>query len=272
MNCGRRSIHPFDQAIKLQRFEDGVFHGSTSPAYQNMVGPFGGTIGATLLNSVLAHNKLLGEPVSLTVHYAAPVADGAFEVQTQALRTNRSTQHWWIEMVQAGETVAFGTAVTALRRETWSSTEKRFPNLMPASELQSFYLEQELPWTRMYDMRFVDGELLGDPNVHEPSQSRLWMRDEPPRPLDFVSLAALSDAFFPRIYIRRPKIVPIGTVAMTTYFHAEHAQLSEVGTDHVLGVAKANCFSKGFFDQSGEIWSDRGELLATTHQVVYFKE
>lgn len=49
-------------------------------------------------------------------------------------------------------------------------------------------------------------------------------------------------------------------------------QLASIGSAPVLGVASANHFGKGFFDQSAEVWSKGGELLATTHQVVYFKE
>jgi hypothetical protein len=28
----------------------------------------------------------------------------------------------------------------------------------------------------------------------------------------------------------------------------------------------------GYLDQTGQIWSEVGELLATTHQLVYYKE
>ena len=31
---------------------------------------------------------------------------------------------------------------------------------------------------------------------HGISRTRLWMRDQPPRPLDFASLTALADVFF----------------------------------------------------------------------------
>jgi len=31
-------------------------------------------------------------------------------------------------------------------------------------------------------------------------------------------------------------------------------------------------FHDGFFDQSGYLWSETGIMLATTHQLVYFKE
>ena len=39
-----------------------------------MVGPYGGITAATVLNAVLQHPALLGEPVSLTVNFCAAVA------------------------------------------------------------------------------------------------------------------------------------------------------------------------------------------------------
>lgn len=272
MTDNNAPAHPLDQAVALTPINTGQWQGATSPAYANMVGPFGGTTGATLLNAVLSHEELLGEPVSLTVNFAAPVADGGFEVSARPVRTNRNSQHWWVEMVQGDETVAFATAVTARRRETWASTESAFPDVPPAADLSDASKEGRPKWTRNYDMRFVDGELMREPHPDYPSRSRVWLRDQPARALDFVSLSALCDAFFPRIYIRRPKLVPIGTVSLTTYFHANGEQLAAIGEAPVLGVASANHFGQGFFDQSAEVWSQGGELLATTHQVVYFKE
>jgi len=66
--------------------------------------------------------------------------------------------------------------------------------------------------------------------------------------------------------------VPAGTVSMTVYFHAGGAQLAAVGTGWLKGQASAQAFRNGFFDQTAQVWSEAGQLLATTHQVVYFKE
>jgi len=41
---------------------------------------------------------------------------------------------------------------------------------------------------------------------------------------------------------------------------------------HVLGQADAQAFRNGFFDQSAQIWDREGQLLATSHQTVYYKE
>jgi hypothetical protein len=90
--------------------------------------------------------------------------------------------------------------------------------------------------------------------------------------LDFAALAATSDISFPRIWARRAKWTPAGTVSMTVYFHADAAQLSEVGAGFVLAQARGQVFRNGFFDQSACLWSESGMALATTHQLVYFKE
>jgi acyl-CoA thioesterase len=100
----------------------------------------------------------------------------------------------------------------------------------------------------------------------------VWVRDEPARALDFCSLAAMADVFFPRVYLRRALPVPAGTVSLTVYFHADGTQLQQSGTGFLLGQAQAQAFRNGFFDQSSQLWSESGVLLATSHQIVYFKE
>ena len=266
-------MHPFDEAIDLKLLAPGQFCGATHPAYANMVGPFGGATAAQLLQAAWLHPERIGEPVALTVNFAAPVADGVIDLVARAARTNRSTQHWIVEARQAEAIVAIATAVFALRRETWSALEAKMPEAVtPAEKLQRMPTQGLPDWPQRYDMRFIEGTF---PQFDEQEQSHshscLWVRDEPRRPLDFASLAAMSDCFFPRIYMRRRRRVPIGTVTLTTYFHADSGVLAEVGARHVLGVARALNFRHGYFDQTGELWSPEGSLLASTHQLVYFK-
>jgi acyl-CoA thioesterase len=266
--------HPLDAAIALEATGEHRYAGRTSADYANMVGPFGGVIAATLLNAALQHPQRLGEPLSLTVHYAAPIADGEYEVNARPMRTNRTTQHWLIELIQQEQVAAFATAVFATRRDTWSATDLAFPAVPPADSVPVAPAHPRAAWTQRFQMRFVKGVIgeAGPENARPDSLTQLWMRDEPPRPLDHASLASLCDAFFPRLFVRRPSWVPIGTVALTTYFHADAAQLAAQGSEPVLGVARAGRFGKGFFDQSAEVWSSDGELLAVSNQVVYFKE
>ncbi|MGA8513708.1 MAG: thioesterase family protein, partial [Burkholderiaceae bacterium] len=244
-----------DQAVALQSSAAGQYTGASHPAWQNMVGPFGGITAATMMQAVMQHPELLGLPVSLTVNFCAGVAEGAFDIVARPVRTNRSTQHWSIELSQNGQVATTATAVTAVRRSTWSSDESPMPSVPPpeAVERRAF---APMPWVQRFDMRPITGDL---PQVWDgresDSLSRLWARDAQARPLDFVSLAAIADVFFPRVFLRRATRVPIGTVSMTVYFHAGQAELDAVGSSYLLGQARAQRFFNGFFDHGAQLWS-----------------
>jgi len=245
-------VHPFDQAIRLTPLDRSRFEGSTHPGYGNMVGPFGGITQAVLLHAVMLHPDRLGEPVALTVNFAAPIQDGAFEIEAVPVRTNRSTQHWSLQLCQGEDVRATATAVFAQRREGWSAPEASPPPGLPSPADTARLAAAGLPvWVARYDMRFIEGGLETLDGTAQPeSASRLWVRDEPPRPLTFESLAAVCDCFFPRVFLRLGRFVPAGTISMTTYFHADGPALAEQGDGHVLGLARGLHFSHGYFDQS----------------------
>ena len=263
----------FDAAIALQPQPDGAWQGRTSPAYANMIGPYGGITAAQCLQSVLCQPDRLGDPIAFTVNFAAAIAEGEFLLRPRAVRTNRSTQHWAVEMVQGDHVVATATAVTAIRRETWSGHEARMPQVTRPQDTPRAQ-RRAMEWLNRYEMRFLEGAIpqAWDGEAREDSLTRLWARDDPPRPLDFASLTALADVFFPRVWLRRATPTPIGTVSMTVYYHADAALLAATGPGHLLVQAQGQGFGAGYFDHGGQLWNEGGALLATTHQVVYYKE
>jgi acyl-CoA thioesterase len=274
--------HSFDQALALKALGGDRFEGHTSAPYWNMIGPFGGITAATALHAVRQHPALLGQPIALTVNYAAALVQGPFIVTARAARTNRSTQHWSIEVTQdddhgASAVVLTGSVVTAVRRDTWGVNDTPMPNVPPPDAAPASAWHSPIEWIKRYEVVQLDGPMprQWDGVVSEDgnaSLSRLWMRDNPPRPLDHCSLAALADVFYPRIYLRRPHRVPAGTVSMTVYFHADAAAMRATGDGFVLGQARAHGFSAGFHDQTAQLWNTSGDLLANSVQVVYYKE
>ena len=268
-------VHPMDAAIVLEPVGRDAFTGRTHPAWANMIGPYGGITAAQVLNAVLQHPDRLGEPVTLTINYAAAVADGPFALRARAARTNRSTQHWTVELLQEDAVAVTATVVTAVRRRTWSGHEAAMPDVpQPDTLPRASGSGRVVEWVKRYDMRFVQGDMPAawDGHLDGESISRLWVRDDPPRPLDFAALTALADVFFPRIWLRRATFVPVGTVSMTVYFHADAGQLAATGDGFLLLQARGQGFGGGFFDQAGQLWNAAGTLLATTLQVVYYKE
>ncbi|WP_241384101.1 acyl-CoA thioesterase [Rhodococcus sp. CH91] len=266
------TTHAFDAAVDLFPVREDHTEGHTHPAYANMVGPFGGVTAATVLRAIERHPEVLGSPISLTVNFAGPIADGPFDITVRPVRTNRSTQHWSVELAQAGEVTTTATAVFGLRRPTWSSTEVSAPAVPVADSIEPTPLPDYIAWARNYRMRFTDGAVPAEGSAeNSDSTSTLWVDDVPARPLDFASLTAMCDIFYPRAFLRLGKAVPAGTVSLTIYYHAGAGTVAAQGTEPLLATARAHRFGEGFFDQSAHLWGRDGALLATSHQVVYFK-
>ena len=274
------TLHPFDAALRLTPLNSapGSYAGATSPAYGNMVGPYGGITAAVLVSAITLHPDCLGEIAALTVNYASGVAPGPYRITATPARTNRSTQHWVISLLQVNkagveETVITATALTAVRRDTWHANDMPMPAVSGPEALVRTRVNAPMQWLHRYDMRFVRGEI---PQAMDglgiDSLSQLWVHDDPPRALDAAGLAAMCDVFYPRIYLRRALRVPAGTVSMTIYFHASAREMAENGNSFLFAQAQAQAFRHGFFDQTAQLWSQSGMLLATSHQLVYYKE
>ena len=275
--------HPFDAALTLTPATTGdgthpTWIGRTSAAYQNMVGPYGGLSAAQALQTVLKHPSLLGQPVALTVNFAAAIADGEFSAQAVPTRTNRSTQHWSVSFTQrdpqgAASTVLTATAMTATRRSTWGATDLTPPDVPRPAELPRASTEGLPTWFQRYDMRFCTGNFPEQwSGAEHESLTQVWVRDDPARPLDITSLASMCDVFYPRVWLRRTTPTPAGTVTLTSYFHVGDAELAAASGGYLFAQARGVRYFNGYFDQSAELWSEAGQLLASSHQLVYFKE
>jgi acyl-CoA thioesterase len=264
--------HPFDEATRVTA-GDSRWQGHTSDDYWAFVGPFGGTTAATILRALIDHPQRAGDPLSLTINYCAPIAKGAFDLDVRLVKANRSSQHWYVELSQeGGEVATLATAVFAERRPSWWHPVAKFPGATPFEETLPFP-KIRASWANQYEFRFVQGELrMGAPQAEPASTySKIWITDRAPRKLDMLSLMAMSDAFFGRIFHARREFVPFGTVSLTTYFHADADELAAEDITRVLTTADAKIFHKSYGDQNGELWSPNGRLLATTTQIAYFK-
>ncbi len=268
-----KTQHLFDDATRVSA-GDSRWRGQTSDDYWAFVGPFGGATAATILRALIDHPQRNGDPLALTVNFCAPIAQGAFDLDVRLVKANRSTQHWSVELSQDGAEVAtFATAVFAERRASWSHQLAQFPKAKPFEQILP-YPKVAASWVKQYDFRFVEG----DPDSSGAAQgappnafSKLWIGDRIPRKIDMLSLMAMSDAFFARVFHARRELVPFGTVSLTTYFHADTEDLAAEDISRVVAVADARIFHKSYGDQTGELWSPGGRLLATTHQIAYFK-
>ncbi len=268
----RVEAHPFDAAIALSPRAEGSWRalsGRTSDDYWNAVGPFGGITAAVLLNAVTVQPDRLPVPLALTVSYAGAIRAGAFEIDVRCLRGGKTTQHWFVELVQGPgrELMASAQVVFGLRRDTWGMPEAVAPAVAPPPPFGA-RAQGGLRWIERYRELTVKGRLF---EANPDSETLSWIADHPARALDYPALAAICDVFFPRLFLRRPTVAPVATVTLNVYFHAGEALMRAQGTEPLLAQARGQVFNEGFHDQEGRVWGREGRLLATTHQVVWYK-
>lgn len=267
-------MHPLDAATRLETSGDN-FTGATSDAYWNFTGPFGGATAATLLRAAMEHPARQHLPLAMTINYCAPVAKGAFDIHVAEKRTNRSTQHFSVELTQGADTIATATLVFAARPDGFSHVPGEMPAVKAPEAIDPPKTKAPLAWIGRFDMRFASGFPVMRPDDSAPlgsARTELWLRDHPARRMDFLSLMSMSDAFFARPFHVLGRLIQVGTVSMTTYFHCDENDLAEVGEDYVLGVADANVFNRGYADQVATLWSRGGKVLATSQQILYFRD
>lgn len=152
-------MHPFDTAIDLQPVEQGRLRGRTHPEWANMVGPFGGITAAVLRHAVEVQPDRLGDPLALTVNFAAPIADGDCDITARAARTSQTNQHWILELSQDGEIKTTATALFGIRRDTWADTEAAMPVVASPETIAPSAFGEIVVWANRYDMWFAEGEV-----------------------------------------------------------------------------------------------------------------
>lgn len=276
-NAQLKPIHDFDAAVSLVPAGPGRWSGHTHPAYGNFNGQFGGITAATLLRAILDTANGAADPVSVTVNYCAAMTQGPFEIAVREIRRGRTLQHWAADMVQGDKVSATALCALAHRKESWSHAPLRAPVAPPPEQLTPIDMKQWKGWALQYEFRFAQGSIegtYGQPPFEtlQSAHSLLWLKHVRPRSLDFPGLMCMSDAFFVRMIQVRNTFPAMGTVSITTYFHCSPKALADQGEEYILANVDTRIFRANFHDQSAELWSRDGALLANTHQMVWYAE
>ena len=90
-----------------------------------------------------------------------------------------------------------------------------------------------------------------------------WMGLRESRPIDALTVAVLSDAWFPAPWPRLRKLAPAPTIELTVHFRAPLPLPDSL----LLGRFRTRHIEDGFFDEDGELWAPDGTLVARSRQL-----
>jgi len=269
-------MHALDASLALQPLTPAP-HGAiaaylchASDRYRNAIGPFGGWIAALLLHAVLRAPEVRGAPLAIDALFMGSIAQADLEVRVYALRQNRSVGFWRSEVWQVGRMCAHAQVTMSSVRHSAELQDARFPQVPPPDAVAVYANPRSpVPWAGQYVFKPISGLIF---SRAETMDSRVWIRDAEPRPLDAVSLTAICDTPFPSPWIRLPGQVPVSTVAYSVYFRASPLDYAEAGSDFCLLDTHAALARDGYTDQFTTVWSAGGRLLAQTQQMLWMAD
>ncbi len=258
-----------DRTLTLERREADVFEGHTDQAYWNLIGPYGGWIAAIMLKAAMQDAADGFKPLIVTVDFMKAPGEGTIVLRRRCDRAGRTAAFWQVLLETPDGTPCARALVTlAPHRETLDFSNYRMPDVPAAEQVEPFD-PSFLPvkWVRSYETRIIKGQM-GAENAD--THSLVWIRDSDDRPLDHLSLTALADSPFPRLFLATGRPSNISTISMTNYLHATSAELDAVGDGSVLVDSRCERAGGGFYDQHSKLYSPQGHLIATSKQMVWY--
>jgi acyl-CoA thioesterase len=266
----------FSQSLALRQVSEDVFAGRTDPDYFMRTGPYGGWVAAILLKAALSHNKAatFNDPVSITISFLAPITAADFRLVITLQKLTRTLCFLRVDARQdidgADELAASALVILGPRRGDLHLADISAPkDLPPPDGVPVFSPLPTMPaFFNRYQLRYITSRPFAEnPTAH----SLIYVRDHPARPLDVLSLAALCDVSPPRPFFRGANVAPFATVTMSVYFQTSVADIAKIGAEEVVIEARMRQAKAGFSDQTLEVWSQAGVLLASSEQMCWFR-
>jgi len=260
--------------MPLTRLGPGRWRTHAGAMWSNPGGGLWGGYAIGLCIRVLeAEREALGEPLSLTLAYAAALPSGDLDIRTRRLRQGGSVGVWEVEVTAAGseEVGVHGVVTMARRPDTPTFAFATMPDAPDPESLPSPDVPGEAArhyGASAFERRTMEGF---PPTPGDSSRSLAWVRSRH-APMDKALLGMVTDNSAPRaMYALGPQVMTT-TLSLTAYLHATLADLAAVGNDFILVECEGRVGGGGASDERSSYWRRDGKLLATSEQLAWYRE
>ena len=256
---------PFDDDTALSALGDGAWEGRIADGWYAGLGPLGGYVMALILRGVVsAADDAARQPRSLTVHFLRAPEAGPAVVRAEVARAGRSLSTVTARLEQHGELIALALAAVSAPREGPVIADAPMPAVDPPTGREvpaGGGVRTPPPFTERVTMerRFGERPFTGAEHMEVGG----WMGLRETRPVDALTIALLSDAWFPAPWPRLRGLSPAPTIELTVHFRAALPLPDTL----LLGRFRTTLVRDGFFDESGELWTPDGTLVAHSRQL-----
>jgi acyl-CoA thioesterase len=206
-------------------------------------------------------------PVSLTAHFIRPISAGPVEVSVETVKTGRTFSTLRARMTAAQESV---TLLGSFAEQGTLGEETLYvavppPEMPPPEQCPRALPADDAPLPPPLLAQFEErlhpddaGPIEGRPSGEAVMRGWLRLHDEP---IDPFALFLVADAFPPAVFNARLPLAWTPTLEMTTHIRAMPAP----GWLRARFVTRF--VSGGLLEEDGEVWDEKGRLVALSRQL-----
>jgi acyl-CoA thioesterase len=263
-------VTKFERDTTVTRVDDDAYEASIDEGWFVFRGPNGGYVAALVLRAM---TERVGDPAraprSLTLHYVSPADVGPVRVTTSVERVGRSLTSCSARLHQGDRLVALAMAAFSAPRPGPVFCDLEMPDVAPPDAIDPVAIHPDAPAiAHRWDTRWA----IGDKPWQDAPPAREavaggWIRLEEPQVLDACAVAAITDAWVPPLFSRMREPIVLPTIDLTVHFRVSLPLSDATPDDYLLAVFRNTAANEGFVEESGEVWSKTGTLVAQSRQL-----
>lgn len=256
----------FSTDTAVDRIGDGVYAATIDHGWWIERGPNGGYLAAIVLRAVLAEAADADRrPRSMTLHYLRPPVVGACEVEVVTERAGRGLSTLTARLRQDGRDCVLALVALAVDRPGPALHHHPAPDVPAANDVPprppETTTDLDIPFRHRFELRPTIGNLPFASGTEALTGG--WIRTADDDPVDEVLLAAITDAWPPAIFATLEQRLGVPTIELTVHFR----NAPDRAPGWCLVRFRTLEASEGYLEESGEVWSADGRLLAESRQL-----
>jgi len=268
MPSDRAQASSFERAMALRGCGQGRYEALIDPAWSGPRAPNGGVLAALMLRAAQAElDAQAPPPRTIACHYLAAPAPGPATLAVKVLRRGPRVSVCDVRLSDpaASRIACQATIVLSAARPQPTALAREAPAAPAPESLAALGAEAAARMPAMFsllELRPVFGAPPFSGAEHALSGGWISLRGDRAA-LDAARLCALCDLWWPAVFslLERPAAVP--TIQLTVYLR----RTAHPASGPVFARFETTVIAEGHLEESGELWSAAGELLAESRQL-----
>ena len=260
-------MHQFDRDILFKADEPFSFSGQIAENWSVNGVPDGGYLMAILAKAMMQHSEMNSTPI-ITANFLNRCDPGAAKVTIEKMTTSRQFDRFQGRLSQKGKEKinAFGTFAIENKECLVERCESSEPEI---AELEKCVAVPEIPNYTLFDQLDIrldpicTGWMSG--KLSDTSEIKGWIKFKNDRPFDALSILLIADSFPPAVMSSQGMVAWVPTIELSVNVRKLPT------TNWLKGSFRTRFITCGLLEEDGEIWDQKGELIAISRQIAQYR-